>query len=198
MLAFLVGLWIAIKGALARAFDAPDQRRPLPAFQNPTELAAYLAANFIYTGDGGPGGGLYDHYTHPEHVSYWIAYNLENKLYGTARRWPLHVDCDDVSSFAYLASLAMPGVVRRQMFVFRYPSVAVALADLWRNLRAGRPYLLYFHEACVIWHASGTFLINQNGVTPVADEWAAAVYLGQEYDVTYVPQAVPYPFEVPR
>jgi hypothetical protein len=193
MLALLTWVWMFFKGLVSRALQPRLFLAPLPSFATPQALAAYLATNFKYTWD--LWGGLLDNYTHPANVNYWIVHNIAKGLYGDAREWPLRVDCDDVSAFAYLAARQMPGVYRAQMYVFRYQSIWAALVDLVRNIRERRAYWLYFHEGCLIWHTSGTYLLDPSGLHPVRDEWEAAVLVGRMYDVVFVPQATPYPFK---
>lgn len=195
MIAFLTFLWILAKTLLSRTLALPSamlgHRRLLPAFATPEEVGRYLV-NVKYTLD--LAGGLLDMWSHPEQVNYWVVFNLERGLYGDDRKWPLHIDCDDYSLFAFHAARTMPGVTKAQMYVMRYPSMKAAFADLWRNIRQGRPYWLYIHETCVIWHETGCFMLDANGCIPVKDEWDAAAWLGKQYDVTYVPQAIAAPF----
>lgn len=168
MIALFTDLWMRSKRARSQAQTRPE-REPLPKFRTVRELADYLASNFIYTGD--PLDGADDRYEHPETLNYWIVKNMRDRRYGDQREWPLKVDCDDVSAFAYKAATTIPEVANVEMLVFRYRSVwAVLRAVLDDLLKRKRPYL-YFHEGCLIETWGGTvYLLDTQGLTVLSED----------------------------
>lgn len=188
----LTKAWMWMKAARSRTYS-PASRAPLPAFESVHQIDRYLDDNFIYTGD--KLGGLDDRYDHPELVNHWIVFNLLKQKYGQSREWPLKVDCDDVSAFVYLASKKLKGFKSAQMYVFRYTYLSDALKDFFGPLVCFQLPYLYFHEGCLVKTEGGTYIVDPNGVQPVADEWEAAQHLGKLYGKRYSPLAVAYPFE---
>lgn len=98
----IIPLWNTAKSLWSRVNDAIKagaQRRRLPTFATPEAVSAYLMEHAIYTGD--PGNGVLDFYLHPERLQ-WA---MET---GPAAFQGLAVDCDDFSSYAWLALRTIP------------------------------------------------------------------------------------------
>lgn len=98
----IIGIWNTAKALWSRVNDAIKagaQRRKVPAFSSPEEVANYLMTHAVYTGD--PGNGAADFYLHPERLQ-WA---MEN---GPAAFQGLAVDCDDYATWAHLALRSVP------------------------------------------------------------------------------------------
>ena len=191
----LVNRWLDRKRRLSR--EAANPMSELPAFASLKALADYLRDHFIYTGDRMM--GLQDLYNHPGEVNHWIAWNIQQKNYGENRKWPLRVDCDDVSAFVYLAAKKIPGVKKATMLVFYYPTPWVMIKELARNLIQRRSYALYFHEACMVEMEDGAFYIVDAsgrymlfGEDPLKE---AGVLVSTMFDSTLIAAPIEPPFE---
>lgn len=98
----LIPIFNAAKALWSRVNDwikRGEPRAPVPHFQNPTDVAAYLSTHGAYTGD--PLGGAADFYLHPERLH---AAMLE----GPEAVKRLSVDCDDLASLAFLMLSKVP------------------------------------------------------------------------------------------
>lgn len=91
----LIDLYSNLKSAWSRVNDfikRGELRKPVPLFESPEALGAWITRYIPYTGD--PAGGAFDFYLHPERLMAAI----EN---GTAKN--LAIDCDDMATFAFCA-----------------------------------------------------------------------------------------------
>lgn len=91
----LVDLYSAAKSLWSRLNDwikQGEKRKPVPLFESPEVLGAWMQRHVPYTGD--PGNGAGDFYLHPERLQHAIEKGAAKSL---------HVDCDDWATYAFEA-----------------------------------------------------------------------------------------------